>query len=112
MMVADNKVDASLPGICDLIVCLDAAVENDDEFHTSRLVSDLLSPTISNMRPSDPTFSAYAPGTTEWGDFSCILSLATLQPHSIPGNELPFVAEAASLLQNAQVQRKACLREM
>ena len=33
-MVADNKIDASLPGICDLIVCLDAAVENDDEFHT------------------------------------------------------------------------------
>lgn len=73
---------------------------NNEEFKTSRLVSELLSPKISHLHQSDPTIDTFIIETKNRGNFSLILYLVTFKNISIPQNELPFVSEVLSKFEN------------
>ncbi|KAK8843044.1 hypothetical protein M9Y10_025232 [Tritrichomonas musculus] len=68
-------------------------IVNGQEFKTSRLISDLLSPIICDIHSNDPTFDTYTINTSYPGDFSQILKLFNFQEYSISENEVPFVLE-------------------
>ena len=78
-------------------------VINGEEFQTSRLISDLLSPKISNMHIIDPTIDQFSIKTIYQGHFSYILNLLNFQPNSIPSNELPFISEVIQILGNETI---------
>lgn len=73
---------------------------NGEEFKTSRIVSDLLSPIISNEHLNDPTFSNFTINTKSKGDFHNVLKLLTFEYHNISDNELPFIFEVFKILHN------------
>ena len=75
-------------------------VVNGEEFVTSRLVSDLLSPKISNMHLSDPTIDRFTINIEEKGDFSHILQLVTFNKHNIQSDEFEFFGKIIEHLGN------------
>lgn len=77
---------------------------NGQEFKTSRLVSDLLSPSICRIHINDPTFDRFHIDTKQRGDFSLILQLLTFSELSIPSNETDFIIEVIEKLGNDSLQ--------
>lgn len=75
-------------------------IVNGEEIHTPKIISDLLSPKISENHISDPTVETFTINTRNKGHFSTILSLLTFQEKTIPADELPFVSEVLEILQN------------
>ena len=75
-------------------------IVNGEEIHTPKIISDLLSPKISENHISDPTTETFTINTRNKGHFSTILSLLTFQEKTIPADELPFVSEVLEVLQN------------
>lgn len=73
---------------------------NGEEFKTSHLVADLLSPTICQIHQNDPTMSEFSITTENQGHFSFILELATFSQISIPELEIPFLIEIIEKLEN------------
>ena len=78
-------------------------IVNDKEYTTSRVVSDLLSPYISQMHQTDPTLSTFIINTEEKGDFNHFLDLVTFTTHSIPTNEFLFFSEVIEKLGNVSI---------
>ena len=78
-------------------------IVNGKEYTTSRVVSDLLSPYISQMHQTDPTISTFTITTKEKGDFKHILDLVTFTTHSIPTNEILFFSEVIEQLGNVSI---------
>ena len=68
-------------------------IVNGEEFKTSRVISDLLSPKISRMHAADPTLCAFAVNTRSRGDFSRVLRLLNFEEQEVPERDLPFLAE-------------------
>ena len=54
-------------------------IVNVEEFPTTQLISDLLSPKIGQIHSIDPTFSKFAIETQNKGNFSHILQLINFQ---------------------------------
>ncbi|KAK8887461.1 hypothetical protein M9Y10_038506 [Tritrichomonas musculus] len=79
-------------------------VVNGEEFKTSRLISDLLSPVICQIHSNDPTISTFAINTSQKGDFSCFLNLFNFQDYPIPSNEVPFILEVIEILGNDSIE--------
>ena len=52
-------------------------IVNGQEFKTSRIIADLLSPTLSKIHLNDPTVDIFTINAEHKGDFSHILDLAT-----------------------------------
>lgn len=75
-------------------------IVNGDEFKTSRLVSDLLSTTISRIHSTDPTFDRYVIDTQQKGDFSRFLQLLNFEEKAISENEIGFISEVIKILGN------------
>lgn len=75
-------------------------IVNGEEFHTSRIISELLSPDICHIHQVDPTMSTINIDTKNEGDFSNILKMASFQPVSIPLEEIQFVLEILDFLGN------------
>lgn len=71
---------------------------NGEEFKTSRIISDLLSPKICNIHFSDPTSNVYIINTSHKGNFSRFLNLATFDEIDIPENEQCFISEVIEKL--------------
>ena len=44
-------------------------IVNGEEFHTSQIIADILSPKISQMRITDPTLLVFSINTHSKGDF-------------------------------------------
>ena len=78
-------------------------IVNNKEYATSRVVSDLLSPYISQMHQTDPTISTFVISTEEKGDFNHVLDLVTFTTHSIPTNEILFFSEVIEKLGNVSI---------
>lgn len=78
-------------------------IVNDQEYRTSHVVSDLISPVISQNHQSDPTLSTFTISTEHRGDFSNILRLASFDQFSIPTSEIPFFAEVIEILGNDSI---------
>ncbi|KAK8849360.1 hypothetical protein M9Y10_018759, partial [Tritrichomonas musculus] len=75
-------------------------VVNGEEFKTSRIISDLLSPKICQLRMNDPTLNMYVINTSEQGNFSNVLKLVNFDQNDIPENEIPFILEVMEILNN------------
>lgn len=78
-------------------------IVNGKEFKTSRILSDILSPKISQIHSIDPTFNEFIITTHNQGDFTNILKLLTFQSTEIPISEIPFIAEIIELFENTSI---------
>ena len=78
-------------------------IVNGNEFKTSCLISDLLSPIICQHHTSDPTFDTFVINTKKRGDFSHILNLVNFEPTYIPLNEISFFSEVMKILGNKSI---------
>lgn len=79
-------------------------IVNGEEFKTSRIVSDLLSPKIAKNHSTDPTFETFTIETTNQGNFSHILNLVNFIPNNLPESQLPFISEVIELLGNESIE--------
>ena len=79
-------------------------IVNGEEFKTSMLISDLLSPKICQIQSNDPTFCVFYIDTQSKGNFSNILNLLNFNQNPIPENELPFVLEVIKIIGNESIE--------
>lgn len=75
-------------------------IVNGEEFKTSFIIADLLSPKICKMHRVDPTISEFIIVTQSQGHFSYILELANFTKISLPKTEISFFSEVIELLSN------------
>lgn len=75
-------------------------IVNGEEYKTSRIISDLLSPKICQIHSIDPTFNQIFINTEKKGDFSLILKLINFKDISIPNNQIDFFYEIIEWLGN------------
>lgn len=73
-------------------------IVNGEEFHTNRLIADILSPKISQIHHVDPTISTFVINSKHKGNFSKILDLINFQRNQISKEELQFLSEIIQLL--------------
>lgn len=78
-------------------------IVNGEEFRTSFIISDLLSPEICRYHLIDPTMNTFTINTDNRGNFSYILNLVGFTPISIPISQLPFVIEVLRMLNNNSI---------
>lgn len=78
-------------------------VVNGVEFKTARLVSDLISPIISNIHMTDSTFDSFTINTSNDGDFSLFLELVKFNVVDIPEDQIPFISEVIEILGNDSI---------
>lgn len=79
-------------------------IVNGQEFKTSQLISDLLSPIICRIHANDPTFNVFEVNTKTPGNFSNILNLFNFKINNIPESELPFLLEVIEILGNDSIE--------
>ena len=75
-------------------------IVNNKKFKTTRLIADLISPTISKLHLIDPTINNFTIKTNKQGDFLNILNLVDFQKKQISEKEFPFFFEVAEILGN------------
>ena len=73
-------------------------IVNDIEYHTSTLISDLLSPVISQKHLHDASINTFTINTNNQGNFQHILNLISFQQNLIPEEEIPFFVEVIQIL--------------
>lgn len=76
---------------------------NGREFRTSRVISDVLSPVISQIHSTDPTVDNFTINTAQQGDFSYILNLISCNEIEIPEQQIPFIIEVIQILGNEHI---------
>lgn len=102
-----NKIQ--LPHSCILKVPLHSYskdftfIVNGEEFQTSRIISDFLSPNICDAHLIDPTLNKFEINTQSSGHFSYILNLLSFDQVDIPENEIPFILEVINILENESI---------
>lgn len=79
-------------------------IVNGEKYQTTRLISDLLSPQISQIHSVDPTFDTFTINTKNKGNFSHILSLIDFQLNDLSDNDLPFIIEVLEQLNNNKIK--------
>lgn len=86
-MIEENKVQLKISSIKNVPLQTYnddfSFIVNGEEFKTSRLVSDLLSPKICQIHTNDPTFDHFIIDTQSKGNFSRILQLNNLNDLTI-----------------------------
>ena len=75
-------------------------IVNGEEFKTSRIISDLISPKVSQLHFTDTPIDYFTINTTSKGDFSQILDLVNFETYEFPSKDLPFISEVLQLLGN------------
>lgn len=78
-------------------------IVNGEEFKTSRIISDILSPKISAQHQNDPTIKKFTIKTKSQGHFSYILQLANFNKISLPHSEITFFSEVIEILGNKSI---------
>ena len=81
-------------------------IVNGEEFRTTKIISDLLSPEICKIHLIDPTIDLYTITTKNKGNFTYILNLLKFEEESIPASELPFISEILENFQNKNISVK------
>lgn len=87
-------------------------IVNDVEFKTSRIIADLLSPTICNLHSIDPTIDKFTINTIEKGDFSQIFSLIEFEEKQFSKKEIPFITEVIEILGNESIEYQEEIEEI
>ena len=75
-------------------------IVNGEEFKTSRMIANFLSPKIGQMQLNDPTISHFYINTQNKGNFQHFLNLINFQKNEFPINEIPFIEEVTEILEN------------
>ncbi|KAK8892257.1 hypothetical protein M9Y10_029481 [Tritrichomonas musculus] len=75
-----------------------AFIINGQQFKTSKIIADLISPTISKIHRNDPTVSEFLINTKEAGNFQNVLDLITFRSNEIKQEEMEFIFEIFSTL--------------
>lgn len=75
-------------------------IVNGKSYHTNRIVSDFISPIISKIHISDPTFGEFYIELENIGDFNDIINLGQLKEIQITNKNLEFVKESFKKLGN------------
>lgn len=101
-MIEENKVQLKISSIKNVPLQTYnddfSFIVNGEEFKTSRLVSDLLSPKICQIHTNDPTFDHFIIDTQSKGNFSRILQLNNFNDLTISDDELEFMIEVIEIL--------------
>ena len=79
---------------------------NGEEFHTSKLVADLLSTKLSNEHFSDPTINHMIINTRARGNFQTILDLINFNEERINDESLSFISEVFEQLEPSNIEIK------
>ena len=79
-------------------------IVNGEEFKTTKLISDILSPVICRTHSNDPTFDTFIIDTHYRGNFSHILNLVNFNQINIPQNEVPFITEVIEILETDSIE--------
>lgn len=79
-------------------------IVNGEEFKTSKIISDLISPKVCQSHLSDPTTDQFIINTHHRGNFSNIINLINFNKNSIPDDEIPFVFEIIKKLGNKSIE--------
>ena len=79
-------------------------IVNGNEFKTSRIIADILSPIISRIHSTDPSASNFIINTQRKGDFSHILNLVQFNQINLPEDEVPFISEVIEILNNDSIE--------
>lgn len=82
-------------------------IVNGEEFKTSRIISDILSPVICRIHSDDPTCESFTINTQERGDFSRILQLTQFNEVTFSEVEIPFISEVIKILGNTSIEYEA-----
>lgn len=81
-------------------------IVNGEEFKTSRIIADLLSPKICQNHLNDTTNNEFIINTNAKGDFSLILNLINFDYHDISNQDIPFLTEVLKILENDSIEIK------
>ena len=68
-------------------------IVNGEEYHTSFIFADLISPKISKIHYSDPTKNTYLINTKTKGDFNRFINLQNFKELNLNEIDLPFFSE-------------------
>lgn len=79
-------------------------VVNGQEYKTSRIISDLLSPTVCKIHLNDPAIDQFCIETQKEGDFSHVLNLINFKEIEISANESDFFSEVREILGNDSIE--------
>lgn len=77
---------------------------NGEAYPVCRLFADLIAPKISQLHFSDPTSKEYYITTKHSGNFQHIINLINYEDKSINDEEIPFIIEILSILDNRYIQ--------
>lgn len=78
-------------------------IVNGEQFQTTKIIADLLSPKISNLHKADPTISEYIINTNSSGNFQNILDLLDFSQKTIQEINIPFITEVIDELSNENI---------
>ena len=79
-------------------------VVNGEEFHTNKIVADLLSTKISKSHLIDPTMNQIVINTHAQGNFQHFIDLITFEEQFVREEELPFISEIFEQLDPEKVK--------
>lgn len=79
-------------------------IVNNTKYKTNKIFADILSPKISRIHFTDPTFDTFSINTKSKGDFNNVLNLLNFQYNKIPTEEVPFMIEVIEILEIKSVK--------
>lgn len=81
-------------------------IVNGEEFKTSRIIADLLSPTISKLHLTDPTIDKFIINTQQHGNFTIFLNLIDFEQKELSEEDALFISEIIEILGNKSLSVK------
>lgn len=79
-------------------------IVNGEEFKTSKIISDLISPKVCKNHLIDPTNDKFVINTHHKGNFSHILDLINFNKKPVSDDEIPFLFEIIKHLGNDSIE--------
>ena len=87
-------------------------IVNGEEYHTSQILADLLSPTVCKARDNDPTLREFYINTKSEGDFQQILNLFNFKAQEITVNNFNYLCEIFEQLGTENISIKYSSEEI
>lgn len=82
-------------------------IVNNEQFKTSRIIADILSPKINKLHLTHPSVNECVVNTKNHGNFSYYLQLINFNLNGIPESQIAFIDEVATILGNQFIEYKS-----